>query len=92
MIESQQELETAAMIRHMRAKAVDIMWSVVYPLNELSVNQYMNSSGKAVDDFRLILLGTISKGYDAKDGDQNSQWSYSGAFLYSLTVSTTIGE
>lgn len=80
------------MIRKQRHKAIDTMWSAVYPLNEQSLSQYFNITGYAVDDFKQTLLGTISKGYDAKDGDHNSQWSYSGAFLYALTVSTTIGN
>uniref|UniRef100_A0A915KHX2 Uncharacterized protein n=1 Tax=Romanomermis culicivorax TaxID=13658 RepID=A0A915KHX2_ROMCU len=91
-IESEQELETASWIRENRRRIVDIMWSAAYPLNKLNTHNWYNLSGKAVLNFKQTLLGTISKGYDAKDSLDNSQWSYSGAFLYSLTVSTTIGQ
>lgn len=47
-----------------------------------------------IPTFLLILLIFIHRnGYDGSDDkDYSKQWSFSGAFLYSLTVITTIGE
>ena len=40
-----------------------------------------------------VVEATKVEGYDGKDPqDQDRQWSFSGALLYSVTVITTIGE
>lgn len=35
---------------------------------------------------------SIRKGYDGKEYGKQAQWTFTGAFLYSLTVITTIGK
>lgn len=45
-------------------------------------------------DYQNIMVNFTRKGYDGKDDsdDSSAQWSFAGAFLYSLTVITTIGK
>ncbi|KAK5970360.1 TWiK family of potassium channels protein 7 [Trichostrongylus colubriformis] len=44
-----------------------------------------------VKKFQKICMYAIRKGYDGKEFKQAAQWTFTGAFLYSLTVITTIG-
>uniref|UniRef100_A0A1I7X7A9 Ion_trans_2 domain-containing protein n=1 Tax=Heterorhabditis bacteriophora TaxID=37862 RepID=A0A1I7X7A9_HETBA len=44
-----------------------------------------------VKKFQKVCMGAIRKGYDGKEFKQAAQWTFTGAFLYSLTVITTIG-
>ncbi|VDO91567.1 unnamed protein product [Heligmosomoides polygyrus] len=50
-----------------------------------------NSSAPQVKKFQKICMHAIRKGYDGKEFKQAAQWTFTGAFLYSLTVITTIG-
>lgn len=36
-------------------------------------------------------MWAIRRGYDGKELDVSAQWTFTGSFLYSLTVITTIG-
>lgn len=47
--------------------------------------------GSEIKQFEMNLMEAIKDGYEGQDGG-GEQWSFSGAFLYSLTVITTIGE
>ncbi|EPB70435.1 Ion channel [Ancylostoma ceylanicum] len=43
-----------------------------------------------VKKFQKVCMHAIRKGYDGKEFKQAAQWTFTGAFLYSLTVITTI--
>lgn len=46
-----------------------------------------------LEDYQKIIVNFSRRGYDGTDDkDSSAQWSFAGAFLYSLTVITTIGE
>lgn len=41
--------------------------------------------------FQKKTMKAIRRGYDGKEYGMSAQWTFTGAFLYSLTVITTIG-
>lgn len=43
-----------------------------------------------LENYQKKMVMAIKNGYDG--GEENKRWSFAGAFLYSLTVITTIGE
>lgn len=43
-----------------------------------------------LENYQKKMVTAIKNGYDG--GEENKRWSFAGAFLYSLTVITTIGE
>jgi hypothetical protein len=46
-----------------------------------------------LQEYQQLIVTAIQDGYDGTDNVNSTQkWSFSGAFLYSLTVITTIGE
>lgn len=47
--------------------------------------------GLQVKKFQKKCMWAIRKGYDGKEFGVSAQWTFTGAFLYSLTVITTIG-
>lgn len=45
-----------------------------------------------IKSFQQDLFKAIKNGYDGKSNVDQKQWSFSGSFLYSLTVISTIGK
>jgi len=62
----------------------------------LEEEEWREQAAVQVLKFQLEVIDAIGKGYDGVDNvsdlSDTSQWSFSGAFLYSLTVITTIGK
>lgn len=51
------------------------------------------SVGKEILEYQTNIIRAVRNGYDGIDDDEESmKWRFPGAFLYSLTVITTIGE
>lgn len=42
-----------------------------------------------LEDYQTTIVSSIKNGYN---GMKETKWTFAGAFLYSLTVITTIGE
>lgn len=43
-----------------------------------------------LENYQKKMVTAVKNGYDG--AEENKRWSFAGAFLYSLTVITTIGE
>lgn len=42
--------------------------------------------------YQQLIVNFTRRGLDGRELESSSQWSFAGAFLYSLTVITTIGK
>jgi hypothetical protein len=75
-----------------REKTRDRLWEITQQFNVLEEEEWRKQAAIEVLKFQGEVIEAFGKGYDGTASYENSQWSFSGAFLYSLTVITTIGK
>ncbi|XP_064460216.1 TWiK family of potassium channels protein 7-like isoform X1 [Ornithodoros turicata] len=90
-LESPYEVQKASQVRAMREETVARLWAITDRLNVLYKDNWTASVEKEIRHFQTRLIAAVKDGYDGKESESTQQWSFSGAFLYSLTVITTIG-
>ena len=67
---------------------------IVEHFNVLYRNNWTEAASKVLKKFEQdVIKKAKTEGYDGQEGnDVTSQWDFSGALLYSVTVITTIGK
>lgn len=91
-LEAPYEVEKASQVIAMRRDTVARLWEITDRLNVLYKENWTAAVSHEILDFQARLIAAVKDGYDGKEiGTGGQQWSFSGAFLYSLTVITTIG-
>ncbi|XGW17828.1 hypothetical protein V3C99_002438 [Haemonchus contortus] len=90
-VEGPHEEQIQSSVTAARSRAVDVVWNATFRVNRLNQDQWKSAVYKEVKKFQKICMHAIRKGYDGKEFKQAAQWTFTGAFLYSLTVITTIG-
>lgn len=91
-LEAPYEVEKASQVILMREQTVGRLWEITDRLNVLYKENWTAAVSHEILDFQARLIAAVKDGYDGKEIGTGQQWSFSGAFLYSLTVITTIGE
>lgn len=89
-LESPYEEKKAFQVSQLRQETVRRLWEITDKLNVLYKDNWTGLVEAEVRRFQKDLILAVKEGYDGKEGP-GQQWSFSGAFLYSLTVITTIG-
>lgn len=90
-LEAPFEEQKASQVGALRQETVKRLWEITDKLNVLYKDNWTDLVEAEVRRFQKDLILAVKEGYDGKEG-RGQQWSFSGAFLYSLTVITTIGE
>nr|CAD7392489.1 unnamed protein product [Timema cristinae] len=91
-IEKKEVSEGNIIVMKLRNETVDFLWNLTYVLNVFDEPHWKTAVSLKLMDYQEEVVKAISKGFDGSDNNLgSSQWSFSGAFLYSLTVITTIG-
>ncbi|EFP09568.1 hypothetical protein CRE_25535 [Caenorhabditis remanei] len=90
-VEGPHEAEIQAQVKNARERAVDVVWNATFRVNRLDSKQWKKTVLDEVKIFKTVCMQSIRKGYDGKEYGKQAQWTFTGAFLYSLTVITTIG-
>ncbi|KAG8196585.1 hypothetical protein JTE90_014146 [Oedothorax gibbosus] len=90
-LEAPFEEKKASQVSNLRLDTVKRLWEITDKLNVLYKDNWTELVEAEVRRFQRDLVVAVKEGYDGKEG-RGQQWSFSGAFLYSLTVITTIGE
>uniref|UniRef100_A0A0K0EYV5 Potassium channel subfamily K member 18 (inferred by orthology to a human protein) n=1 Tax=Strongyloides venezuelensis TaxID=75913 RepID=A0A0K0EYV5_STRVS len=90
-VEGPHEQFVQSEIQIARQRAVDITWNATFRVNKLNKSQWQRVVFSQVKKFQKRTMWAIRKGYDGKEYGVSAQWTFTGAFLYSLTVITTIG-
>ncbi|XP_023224156.1 uncharacterized protein LOC111625280 [Centruroides sculpturatus] len=67
------------------------LWGVTVAFNILHKQNWTKSVEDEIRIYQGKLVEAVKGGYDAQENGRN-QWSLPGAFLYCLTVITTIGK
>ncbi|GFQ97375.1 hypothetical protein TNCT_261621 [Trichonephila clavata] len=88
-LEAPYEEQKASQVGHLRQETVRRLWEITDKLNVLYKDNWTELVEAEVRRFQKELIVAVKEGYDGKEGS-GQQWSFSGAFLYSLTVITTI--
>lgn len=91
-IERPPERDVQHLVVDSRKSAIEQMWLTTYHLNVLYETNWSVDILAQVEQFKKTLMNATRRGYDGKDSEENPQWTFSGSFLYALTVVTTIGE
>ncbi|XP_037915874.1 TWiK family of potassium channels protein 7 [Hermetia illucens] len=78
-----------------RSRTVDRLWSITEDLNILYKENWTRLAAQEVQHFQDTLLRAVRASKIQQPGAQpiisSHKWSYASAFLYSLTLITTIG-
>lgn len=92
-IEGPFEIKQKQDITDLRWEIVQNMWEVTEEMNILYPVNWSHSVTQRLLKFEESIISAVKLGYDGNDlGDADTQWSFSGALLFSITVITTIGE
>ncbi|XP_014679412.1 PREDICTED: TWiK family of potassium channels protein 7-like, partial [Priapulus caudatus] len=89
-LEAPYEQITRKSVKQLREKMIDDLWDTTLQLNVLYQDNWTAIASARLKVFQKELIEKVKEGYDGKEEEGRNQWSFSGAFLYSLTVITTI--
>uniref|UniRef100_T1L5P7 Potassium channel domain-containing protein n=1 Tax=Tetranychus urticae TaxID=32264 RepID=T1L5P7_TETUR len=70
--------------------SVDQMWIITNEINILNKQAWDQIMRNETNSFAINLIKQIQSGFDNKP--RNNKWEFPGAFLFCLTVITTIGK
>ncbi|XP_049824836.1 TWiK family of potassium channels protein 7 isoform X2 [Aethina tumida] len=91
-IEKRYHMELKKQVNYTRQMYAEKFWNMTLEMNPFDEVQYRNVVMRELETYQMLFVNFTRKGYDGfTDEETSSQWSFAGAFLYSLTVITTIG-
>ncbi|XP_028129344.1 TWiK family of potassium channels protein 18 [Diabrotica virgifera virgifera] len=93
-IEGNNKLNIKHELINNRSMYAEKLWNVTLDMNRkgLDENEYLQRISEILTTYQHMLVNFTRRGHDGTDDlTTAAQWSFAGAFLYSLTVITTIG-
>ncbi|XP_012141049.1 two pore potassium channel protein sup-9 isoform X2 [Megachile rotundata] len=88
-IESRNSLDITGDVIRLRNVTAATLWELTSKENVFSERIWKAKVRTILESYQKKLVTAIKNGYDGSE--ENKRWSFAGAFLYSLTVITTIG-
>lgn len=76
-----------------RNETARLIWNITHAMNIFEETAYKKTVGVEMESYQKAFVQAVRKGYhgDNSTEEESYQWRFAGAFLYSLTVITTIG-
>ena len=90
-IEGKSEREKKNDMKELRRITVQALWNITREFNVMFEGNWTKKVDDEILKFQNSIVEAVGEGYDGR-AEVASQWTFSGGFLYSLTVMTTIGE
>ncbi|KAK4878871.1 hypothetical protein RN001_011377 [Aquatica leii] len=91
-IEGDAEVLLRRTISMQRNHKADTIWSITNLTNIFNEKAWKKHIMKELEEYQITITHAVKNGLDGTDIiENNKSWSFPGAFLYSLTVITTIG-
>jgi potassium channel subfamily K member 18 len=69
-----------------RRQTVQVAWNATFRVNKLDRKEWERTVYAQTRLFQRKCMWAIRRGYDGKEVGHAAQWTFTGAFLYSLTV------
>ncbi|XP_033329528.2 TWiK family of potassium channels protein 18 [Megalopta genalis] len=88
-IEGRNSMDIAGDVIRLRNMTAANLWELTSKENVFSERIWKTKVRAILENYQRKMVTAIKNGYDG--ADENKRWSFAGAFLYSLTVITTIG-
>jgi len=73
----------------LRNQTLEDLWKITTTYNVFIKESWLSTTRQRVQSFQNELIKRIKE--DGYDGSEDGSWTFSGAFLFSLTIITTIG-
>ena len=92
-LEAPNEMQMNKEMLATRNACVQQLWELTEALNVLHPENWSSLAENILENYTAVVyMFAKKKGWDGKAEDQELQWSFAGALLYSITVVTTIGQ
>ncbi|KAK9299528.1 hypothetical protein QLX08_007537 [Tetragonisca angustula] len=88
-IEGKNNLDIVADVIRLRNVTAATLWELTFKENVFSERIWKAKVKTVLENYQKKMVTAIKNGYDG--AEESKRWSFAGAFLYSLTVITTIG-
>ncbi|XP_045466134.1 TWiK family of potassium channels protein 7 [Harmonia axyridis] len=90
-LEKDYHLQVKTDVANAEKVAVVEIWNKTLTMNPFTEEEYRKMLEGQLMKFQKSIVLSVRRGYDGSKLSYSEQWSIAGAFLYSLTVITTIG-
>ncbi|XP_017763486.1 PREDICTED: potassium channel subfamily K member 18-like [Eufriesea mexicana] len=88
-IEGRNNMDIVGDVIRLRNVTAATLWELTSKENVFSERIWKTKVKAVLENYQKKMVTAIKNGYDG--AEENKRWSFAGAFLYSLTVITTIG-
>lgn len=92
-LEAPNEVRLQDEMRESRRSHIDWLWKATEQMNVLEPDNWTRKAEDILEHYTIAVYRFAKNGgLEAKAQDDELQWSFAGALLYSITVVTTIGK